>query len=117
MAGSTTIVESNYVPVPRSTGSEPCRTNPDAFFPEDYNDTKELRAAKQACGGCNLKEWCLLWGLANATGLAKNGVIGGTTPKERKAFDKRLHQRLSEEEIARRFKRQYEALTRKGLAQ
>jgi hypothetical protein len=67
-------------PYPPVTGREPCRSEPDLFFPLDAGISKELKRAKEMCGWCPVREQCLAYALTHAV----NGIWGGTTERERR---------------------------------
>lgn len=52
--------------------------NPDLFFPERGASTKE---AKEVCMGCQMREECLEYALANGE---KFGIWGGMSERERR---------------------------------
>jgi WhiB family redox-sensing transcriptional regulator len=52
------------------------------FFPEEYTD-EAVAAAKEVCSNCWIKDKCLSFALSTNE---KEGVWGGTTPKERRSI-------------------------------
>ena len=54
-------------------------THPDIFFPEK-GQVAYVRAAREICGGCPVRELCLGYALVNDV---RFGVWGGLTPVER----------------------------------
>jgi WhiB family redox-sensing transcriptional regulator len=67
-------------PYPPVTGREPCRSEPDLFFPADAGLSKELKRAKEMCGWCPVRQQCLAYALTHAV----SGIWGGTTERERR---------------------------------
>lgn len=53
----------------------------DPFFPAKGGST---RKAKAICGGCEVRDVCLEWALANGI---EYGIYGGLSGRERKAFE------------------------------
>lgn len=79
------VVE-HVVPLPAFTGTEPCHNRPTEFFHDTYRqDQPEVRAALWECRHCPLAPVCLVWALANPA-LAREGIWGATTPRQRKAL-------------------------------
>lgn len=67
------------VPYPPVTGDEPCRQDPDAFFPES-SSMHAPREAKALCACCDIQQECLAYALT----VPVTGVWGGTTEKDRR---------------------------------
>lgn len=67
----------------RENGGVECAQMPDAFFPDDCNDSEQAKfmaeVAKQVCNDCPLKIQCLDY----AVSANMVGVWGGTTTAER----------------------------------
>lgn len=58
-----------------------CRqVDPEIFFPSHYTE-RSTADAKRICAGCGVRAVCLQWALENRD---PHGVLGGTTPLERK---------------------------------
>jgi WhiB family redox-sensing transcriptional regulator len=62
-------------------GTQPCRYDPDLFFPSQGNRAVTPRA-KAVCRACPFQPECLQYALAHAV----HGVWGGTTLGERNAY-------------------------------
>ena len=58
------------------------RTDPEAFFPEKGETTKD---AKKVCGGCRVIAECLKYALTNGE---RYGVFGGLSERERRRLRK-----------------------------
>lgn len=69
------------VPYPEMTGDEPCRQDPDLWFPENGAHTGVPRSF---CRTCLVVADCRAWALANPH-LASEGVWGGMSLTERNA--------------------------------
>jgi WhiB family redox-sensing transcriptional regulator len=54
----------------------------DIFFPEEYEEA-DVAKAKNICNHCWMKDKCLAFALKTNE---KEGVWGGTTPKERRSI-------------------------------
>jgi WhiB family redox-sensing transcriptional regulator len=54
------------------------QTDPEAFFPEKGGSTRE---AKKICGGCEVRDECLSYALANDE---RFGIWGGLSERERR---------------------------------
>ena len=63
------------------------QTDPEAFFPGPDSYWTTPRYAKEICGRCPVKLDCLAWALENNE---REGVWGGTTPKERQRLRKNM---------------------------
>jgi WhiB family redox-sensing transcriptional regulator len=59
------------------------QTDPEAFFPEKGGSTRE---AKRICLGCDVKDDCLEYALANDE---RFGIWGGLSERERRKLKKR----------------------------
>ena len=59
------------------------QTDPEAFFPEKGGSTRE---AKRICLGCEVKDSCLEYALANDE---RFGIWGGLSERERRRVKKR----------------------------
>ncbi|GCE01570.1 WhiB family transcriptional regulator [Embleya hyalina] len=68
------------VPYPPTTGTEPCRTDPEDWFPE--KNPAALARAQLGCAECPIRIACLAWALAHPRDAA-HGVWGGLTPEDR----------------------------------
>jgi hypothetical protein len=69
------------VPYPAMTGDEPCRQDPETWFPEQgQNGT----VAQALCHTCPVLAQCRRWALANPQ-LASDGIWGGMTRSQRAA--------------------------------
>jgi hypothetical protein len=66
------------VPYPPVDGTEPCRDDPDMFFPESSSNVAS-KLAKELCADCDIRQACLAYALAHNV----QGVWGGTTSKDR----------------------------------
>ncbi len=62
--------------------TDPCRIDPDLFFPDTYGvkDAAAVAAAKALCHGCPKRLDCLTTALETPE---RYGIWGGTTPRER----------------------------------
>lgn len=59
------------------------RADPTWFFPPSYhNNTPLVRAAKNVCSACPVRDECLAYALDNPE-LTVDGIWGGLTPRER----------------------------------
>lgn len=67
-------------PYPPVTGREPCRSEPDLFFPPVAGLSKESKRAKEMCGWCPVRQQCLAYALTHAV----SGIWGGATEAERR---------------------------------
>lgn len=60
-------------------------SNPDLFFPEDFDSEKQraevAAAAKAKCAGCSVRLMCLDFALRNGD---ETGIFGGLDAEERK---------------------------------
>jgi WhiB family redox-sensing transcriptional regulator len=74
-------------PYPPLTGREPCRSEPDLFFPLDTGRAKEVARAKEMCGWCHAQQGCLAYALTHAV----NGIWGGATEAERRKMQRKDH--------------------------
>ncbi|MFJ7078506.1 WhiB family transcriptional regulator [Streptomyces sp. NPDC098781] len=100
-------IVSPIVPMPPTTGTEPC-VNADCFFPEDYSPTgAEVVAAKAMCGKCPIIQLCLIWSLAHPV-LAEEGIWGATTPGQRRTLRHELRHRLGIEGMEKGLRSAYE---------
>lgn len=72
-------------PYPAFNGSEPCRSNPNAWTPKD-EASQVAEYAKNRCGPCHVRDACLAWGLSND----EVGIYGGTTTAERQEITGRV---------------------------
>lgn len=94
------------VPMPRTTGAEPC-TKSDGFFLDDYTSNRpEVIAATALCCQCPLARTCLIWSLANLV-LAYDGIWGATTPSQRMTMRHDLLRRLGAERMAQTLRTAY----------
>ena len=59
------------------------QTDPEAFFPEKGGSTRD---AKRICAGCDVKQQCLEYALANDE---RFGIWGGLSERERRKLKKR----------------------------
>jgi WhiB family redox-sensing transcriptional regulator len=59
------------------------QTDPEAFFPEKGGSTRE---AKKVCVGCEVRQECLEYALANDE---RFGIWGGLSERERRKLKKR----------------------------
>jgi WhiB family redox-sensing transcriptional regulator len=59
------------------------QTDPEAFFPEKGGSTRE---AKKVCVGCEVRQQCLEYALANDE---RFGIWGGLSERERRKLKKR----------------------------
>lgn len=59
------------------------QTDPEAFFPEKGGSTRD---AKRICSGCDVKQQCLEYALANDE---RFGIWGGLSERERRKLKKR----------------------------
>ncbi|MDE2386384.1 MAG: WhiB family transcriptional regulator [Actinomycetales bacterium] len=59
------------------------QTDPEAFFPEKGGSTRD---AKRICTGCDVKQQCLEYALANDE---RFGIWGGLSERERRKLKKR----------------------------
>jgi WhiB family redox-sensing transcriptional regulator len=57
----------------------------DIFFPEEYEE-KDVAQAKSVCNSCWLQDKCLSFALKTNE---REGVWGGTTPRERRAIKRK----------------------------
>lgn len=73
------------VPFPRLTGDEPCRQEPDLWFPERGRRNTGPEAQTQCRESCPVMLQCARWALANPQ-LAAYGVWGGMTHDQRNAL-------------------------------
>lgn len=68
-------------------GTQLCTSyNTDIFYPEDYEEAS-VAQAKTICNDCWIKDKCLAFALSTNE---KEGVWGGTTPRERKRIRRRV---------------------------
>lgn len=67
---------------PWMDGAVCAQTDPESFFPEKGCSTRE---AKRVCLGCDVREQCLEWALANGE---RFGIFGGTSERERRKIEK-----------------------------
>ena len=58
------------------------QTDPEAFFPEKGGSTRD---AKRICAGCDVKQQCLEYALANDE---RFGIWGGLSERERRKLKK-----------------------------
>lgn len=72
--------------MPRLDGAL-CVHRPDIFTPEAMRNNGSVKKAKAICGFCPVAEPCLAWAMENPS---LTGVLGGTTPGERKRMRKGL---------------------------
>ncbi|WP_432130685.1 WhiB family transcriptional regulator [Streptomyces tendae] len=73
------------------TNAECRREDPDLFEPrgESLHYQAQINKAKSVCRRCPAIEACLAWALGNEGGVGvtdRQGVWGGTTPRERWAM-------------------------------
>ena len=59
------------------------QTDPEAFFPEKGGSTRD---AKRICSGCDVRQQCLDYALANDE---RFGIWGGLSERERRKLKKR----------------------------
>lgn len=71
-------------PFPALTGDEPCREDPEAFFPLTPGHGKEATRAIEMCQNCPILEGCLAYALTHAV----NGIWGGKTERQRRKIQK-----------------------------
>jgi hypothetical protein len=90
-------------PYPPVNGREPCRAEPELFFPEQGGNTTS-KEAREACSYCWIQEQCLAYGLTHAVA----GIWGGKSANERRAIAEEqgiqvvpMVQRADQELIAR----------------
>ena len=73
------------IPLPRTTGEEPCRKgDPERFHPAPGNPGK-ANAAKAECHGCPIERECLEYALR----VGVSGIWGGTSEADRKKMRRR----------------------------
>jgi hypothetical protein len=72
------------VPFPRLVGDEPCRQEPDLWFPERRPGNSGPEAQARCRTSCPVMLQCAQWALANPQ-LAAYGVWGGMTSAQRDA--------------------------------
>ncbi len=60
------------------------QTDPEAFFPEKGGSTRE---AKKVCTGCEVRDECLEYALANDE---RFGIWGGLSERERRKLKRRV---------------------------
>ncbi len=53
----------------------------DLFFPTNESDVVRVRAAKAVCGGCPVREECLVYAIETSQ---TEGIWGGLTSRERR---------------------------------
>lgn len=67
-----------------AVGLTPCESNPDAFFPEDYDErvvqNEQRRIAKALCAECPIKVQCLDYAMATNEVY---GIWGGLSYQQR----------------------------------
>jgi hypothetical protein len=102
------ISASRVVPLPPTTGTEPCQSGETPFTLDDYGYRRpEVKTAKRLCQHCPLAPACLAWALANPT-LSEEGIWGGTTPRQRNTLRKRLHARLGSNRVDGALRKAYD---------
>lgn len=69
-------------PYPTFDGTQPCRDNPDVFFPDGTNTHYALIAAKEICAPCPFAEACLSYALAHDV----KGIWAGTSTGSRRTY-------------------------------
>jgi WhiB family redox-sensing transcriptional regulator len=69
-------------------GTQPCRINPESFFPHKGSG-QDIITARRLCASCPFTTPCLVW----AVRRAEQGVWAGTTEQERKAIRRELRRR------------------------
>jgi hypothetical protein len=107
--GSPTLapVIEQIVPLPDFTGTEPCNSQPDAFFHDTYRQSQpEVRAALFECRHCPLAPVCLVWALANPA-AARDGIWGATTPRQRKELRSKVAARVGAENLDATYRAAY----------
>jgi len=61
------------------------------FFPPSYEaDSPQVQAAKRICRHCPVSGQCLEWQMGHERkfgDIARHGIFGGLTPRERKALE------------------------------
>ena len=75
---SASIVEDDDNPLAWQTDALCAQTDPEAFFPEKGGSTRE---AKRICLGCEVRDACLDYALANDE---RFGIWGGLSERERR---------------------------------
>lgn len=68
--------------------------NDDTFFPEGYLKADVLEVTRIYCNDCPVRMECLIWALQHEP-LDRNGIWGGTTPRERDLLAK-LHKAVKQ---------------------
>ncbi|MCX4682586.1 WhiB family transcriptional regulator [Streptomyces sp. NBC_01433] len=79
------------VPFPEMTGGEPCRQDPDFWFPEQGVNAGPPKAF---CRTCFVLADCRTWALANPH-LAGEGIWGGMSRTERNAVRRNAMRRVA----------------------
>jgi WhiB family redox-sensing transcriptional regulator len=81
VAGAYTDSEDN--PLAWQADAVCAQTDPEAFFPEKGGSTRD---AKRICSGCDVRQQCLDYALANDE---RFGIWGGLSERERRKLKKR----------------------------
>ncbi|MET8129185.1 WhiB family transcriptional regulator [Streptomyces sp. NPDC005065] len=102
---SKQCVDGADVPFPHADYPPRCSDEPDLFqmeWDEAPHGTTEhkVRQAKSICAGCPIAQKCLKWALVNED-LARTGIWGATTARERRALRERLARRLGPDWVGR----------------
>ncbi|GHB75919.1 hypothetical protein GCM10010331_74720 [Streptomyces xanthochromogenes] len=79
------------VPYPEMTGDEPCRQDPDFWFPAHGVNAGPPKAF---CVACPVLDNCRAWALANPY-LAADGIWGGMSHTERNALRRNAMRRAA----------------------